>query len=82
MLVRAAERDLARLSTAARERILLGVEALRTDPVRARPGADIKALRGFPGQHRLRVGDHRVFYVVDGKTVWITGVRHRSNAYE
>lgn len=36
-----------------------------------------------PGVRRLRAGDYRIFYTVDGAelTVWVIAVAHRSVAY-
>ncbi len=41
-----------------------------------------KPLRGdFKGFQRLRVGDHRVIFAIEERTMVISGVRHRSDAY-
>lgn len=60
------------------------LKVLQADPVRARPGADIKRLHDTPGVFRLRVGEYRIFYTVypDQKVVVVTDVRHRSHAYD
>jgi mRNA interferase RelE/StbE len=54
------------------------------DPLRRRAGADIKRLQGQPGVFRLRIGDYRLFYVIDpqARIVVVTDVRHRSHAYD
>lgn len=77
-----AERQVQRLSTAAQKRIHASLEALKVDPFQPRPKADIKLLGGGAMGHRLRVGDYRIFYVVDGGDVYVTQVRHRSHAYD
>lgn len=82
LVTRAADRQLARLPQPMRRRVEAGLHQLKEDPRRSRPGADIKMLRGDVGQYRLRVGDYRALYVVEGQTVWVTGVVHRSHAYD
>lgn len=47
-------------------------------------GTNIKKLKGeFEGYYRYRLGDYRLFYLVDdGKVVVVVvDVRHRKNAY-
>lgn len=61
---------------------MAGLQELKQDPLTPRPKADIKMLRGDRGQFRLRVGEYRVFYVVDGDTVYVTDLLHRSHAYD
>ena len=43
---------------------------------------DVKALKGQPGELRLRVGDHRVRFTLaaDG-AIYIHAVRHRKDVY-
>lgn len=77
-----ADKALGRLQPAMRERVLKGLSELAKDPYRARPGADIKPLRPDLGMYRLRVGEYRAFYVVDGETVYVTDLLHRSHAYD
>lgn len=65
-------------------RIQAGLEALAEDPVRARPGVDIRRLKGFgTGAFRLRVGSWRVLYTVEPEErhVLVTVVAHRRRAY-
>jgi mRNA interferase RelE/StbE len=45
-------------------------------------GGDIRALHGdMAGSFRLRVGDYRVLFTLEGDVIRIFGVRHRSEAY-
>lgn len=78
-----AVRQLRDLPDADRERIKGALAQLADDPFRPRPGVDIKRLRG-PGReyHRLRVGDHRAIYVVEGDRVLVAKVVRRSKAYK
>jgi len=46
--------------------------------------AGCKKLKGYKDQWRVRVGDHRVIYIIDdsAKTVMVTRVAHRRDVYE
>ncbi len=79
-----AVRALAGLADDARKRLQVGAVQLTKDPLRRRPGADIKRLQARPGVIRLRIGDYRLFYVVysPARVVVVTDVRHRSHAYD
>jgi mRNA interferase RelE/StbE len=45
-------------------------------------GGDVTALQGdMAGGFRLRHGDYRVLFTLEGNTMRIFGVRHRSEAY-
>ncbi len=33
------------------------------------------------GHYRIRVGNYRVVYKVDGNVVWVTAIKHRKNVY-
>jgi mRNA-degrading endonuclease RelE of RelBE toxin-antitoxin system len=67
--------------TAARIRKCLGL--LSENPYHSRPGADIKQLSGSsnPVFYRLRVGDYRTIYVVDGRKVKVTEIMARGRGY-
>ena len=49
----------------------------------SRTGAgDVNALHGdMAGAFRLRLGDYRVLFTLEDNSMWIFGVRHRSEAY-
>jgi len=67
-----------------KNRILAALRQLEQDPSRSRSKADIKKLKGTKGRQdlfRLRVGDHRVIYAVDGKVVWVTEIFSRGRGY-
>ena len=38
-----------------------------------------KTLRGY---WKLRVGDYRVVYKIEGEEVWVLGIQHRKTVYE
>mgnify|MGYP003860405727 CR=1 FL=1 len=43
---------------------------------------DVKRLRNFAPRYRLRVGDWRVLFDIEGDSVVIHHVSHRSEAYQ
>ena len=43
---------------------------------------DVKRLRNFKPDYRLRVGDWRVLFAIEGNTLVIHHVSHRSRAYD
>jgi len=48
------------------------------------PGVDIARLKGTRGRadlFRMRVGDYRVIYAVDGEVVYVTDLFHRGRGY-
>lgn len=42
---------------------------------------DVKQLTGSTPEFRLRVGDYRVLFEVEGETIIIYRIRHRREAY-
>ena len=74
----AADRDLDRLAPTLFRRLMDHITALGTEP--RQPGA-IK-LSGVAA-YRIRVGDHRVIYMIDdsARVVRVTRVAHRSEVY-
>ncbi len=44
---------------------------------------DVKALKGKPGQHRLRVGDYRVLFALDSSSaeLVVQRIAHRREVY-
>lgn len=79
---RRAAKDLAGAPEHVRARFGNAVDRLREDPLRARPGLDVKALSGA-SMHRLRIGAWRVLFEVDEmkKTVRVTTAAPRERAY-
>jgi len=77
VVVPAAVRQMRRLRRVDAVRILDAIDGhLRYEP--ERPTRTIKRLRGRQdATYRLRVGDFRVFYDVEGQTVSIIGVLHK-----
>lgn len=78
----AAQRDLKRLDPQIRLQLLLASTVLRDAPY---PGASarIKILMGIsPRHYRLRVGDYRLLYRIEGATVLVVRIAHRREAYQ
>ena len=77
----AATRDLKRLDPAIRLQLLRASAILGESP---HPGltARIKLLVGIsPPHYRLRVGDYRIIYRIEGSRVLVLRVAHRREAY-
>ena len=78
-LLPSAQRELATLPKDVRRRIANRIDALRENP--RPPGA--KQLQGEDRLYRLRVGDYRVIYSIEGRRLVILVVRvgHRRDVY-
>ena len=70
-------KDLKGLAAAERERIVAKAEGLRNNLA-----GDVKRLTNFTPEYRLRVGNYRVLFEVEGTSVVIYRVRHRKDAYK
>lgn len=59
--------ELEALARADQRRMAKAIDALADDPMRKRPGVDIKRIGALPGRRslcRIRVGKHRSLYAV------------------
>lgn len=76
---RVADRDVPKIPLETRRRVARLIETrLATSPERF--GLPLKgSLRGY---WKLRVGNYRVVFKVDGADVWILAVLHRKDVYE
>lgn len=76
---RSAEKDLRKLDTTVRRRVLRAIDTLVKKP--RPPGC--RKLVGGEDAFRIRIGDYRVIYTVDDAVfiVAIESVRHRREAY-
>jgi len=82
---RKAQDYLYQLPTSTRNKIKSGLSELEDDPLTPRPKADIRKLTGTKGRghaYRLRVGDYRIVYGVEKKTVFVTLIFHRGKDYQ
>lgn len=78
-----ARKQLRDLMVKTQTRIKDALRELEDDPFRPRPRADIKRLKGPDRDYfRLRIGDHRIIYVVEGHRVLVAKILHRSKAYK
>ena len=79
LLERAAEKDLARLSSEIHDRVIVAIQALATNP---RPSG-CRKLAGSKLDWRIRVGDYRVVYEIadEIRIVRVNRVRHRREVY-
>jgi mRNA interferase RelE/StbE len=70
-------KDLKALPIQESQRIVRKAEALQHDLA-----GDVKKLTGFTPEYRLRLGDYRVLFEVEGTQVVVYRVRHRKDAYK
>jgi mRNA interferase RelE/StbE len=70
-------KDLKALPVLESHRVVRKTEALKDDL-----SGDVKKLTGFTPEYRLRVGDYRVLFEVEGPQVVVYRVRHRKDAYK
>jgi mRNA interferase RelE/StbE len=76
------QRQLKKLHKKIQKRIIKALKELEQAPFTPRSHVDIKSLKGTkPLKHRLRVGDYRIIYLVESKTVKIIEVFKRSRGY-
>jgi mRNA interferase RelE/StbE len=74
-----------RMEPKLRERIKSALRKLAEDPYESRAGVDIVRLAGTKGRkdlYRLRVGDYRAIYAIEGKFVYVTELFHRGKGYD
>jgi mRNA interferase RelE/StbE len=72
----AAVKDIKGIPPRAQCRIVAKIEAL-SDGLKG----DVKRLTDFAHEYRLRVGDYRVLFEIEGKSIIVYRVRHRREAY-
>ena len=72
-----ARSELDKLEVDIARRIILKVKTLSENPF----SMDVKRLHGRE-DFRLRVGDYRVIFSIDGNNIFVLRVGHRKNIYE
>ena len=79
LVERAAEKDLRKISSKVRPRLVLALQSLAKNP---RPAGSLK-LTGSASDWRIRVGDYRIIYEIadEIRIVRINRVRHRGDVY-
>jgi mRNA interferase RelE/StbE len=70
-------KDLKAISSSEAGRIIAKAEALCKGLA-----GDVKKLTNFTPEYRLRVGNYRVLFEVEGKAVVVYRVLHRKDAYQ
>ena len=73
-ITKTAVKDIKKLDTATRDRILKSIYKL--------PIGDVKRLQGYENYYRLRVGNYRIIYSIIGDIIVIAGVLPRGGAYK
>jgi mRNA interferase RelE/StbE len=71
-----ARKDLKELGSENLRRVLEKIEALADNLA-----GDVKRLTDYTPEFRLRVGDYRVLFEIDGSTIIVYRVVHRREAY-
>ena len=76
VLEKPAQKFLKRLSKEEKSRILKALQKL--------PKGDVKAMQGYRGYYRLRVGDYRVIYTIDNGEllIMVIDVGNRGDIYK
>ena len=72
-----AVKDLDKLSREIASRVIQKLESLRS----GLKGGDVKRLTNFSPEYRLRVGDYRALFEVEGGSIVVYRVIHRREAY-
>lgn len=75
-LKRRALKDLRGVSAQDRDRIFSGLAALENDL-----SGDVKRLTNFSPEYRLRVGDFRILFEVEGTKIIVYRILHRRESY-
>lgn len=73
-ITKAAVKDIKKLDVPTRDRILKGIYKL--------PLGDVKHLQGYENYYRLRIGDFRIIYLLNGDKIIISAVLPRGEAYK
>jgi mRNA interferase RelE/StbE len=69
-------KDLKALPESAQRRVISKIEDLRNNLA-----GDVKRLTNFTPEYRLRVGDYRVLFEVEGPRIIVYRIIHRKDAY-
>ncbi|HLF06039.1 MAG TPA: type II toxin-antitoxin system RelE/ParE family toxin [Thermoplasmata archaeon] len=80
-LKRSCERELSRLPDHVKRRFALSIAELEKGPLVGRPHFDVAKLEGEGNTWRLRLGQYRALFEVDGTVITVTTIAHRSKVY-
>ena len=83
-LSKTAEKELNSLEKQIQDRVRAGLRELEGDPFQPRPKADIKKLHKMSKHqfYRLRIGNYRAIYAIEGAEVRVTKLIPRGKGYE
>ena len=70
-------KDLKQLDAHTRRRLVEGIEGLENNLA-----GNVKRLTNFTPEYRLRVGNYRVLFEVEGTRVIVYRIKHRKDAYQ
>jgi mRNA interferase RelE/StbE len=70
-------KDLKQLDGKTRRRLVAAIEDLENDLA-----GNVKRLTNFTPEYRLRVGNYRVLFEVEGTRVIVYRIKHRKDAYQ
>ena|GEM_PF-683342 len=84
LISESARKDFYNLDKSIQNRIKKSFLWLKENPFASRSGADIKRIQGSrePYFYRLRVGNHRIIYMVEEMEVKVTRIMLRKKGYE
>jgi mRNA interferase RelE/StbE len=71
-----AVKDIKAISARLQDRILAKIEIMSNDL-----NGDVKCLTNATPEFRLRVGEYRVLFEIEGNTIVVYRIRHRREAY-
>jgi len=76
------QKQFQKLSSVMKKRVRIGLSELGEDPFTLRAKADVKVLEGTdPLKRRLRVGDYRIIFHVEKRTVNVIEIFSRGRGY-
>jgi mRNA interferase RelE/StbE len=71
-----AVKDIEKISSRMQTKIIKGIETMSDDLT-----GDVKRLTNFSPEYRLRVGDYRVLFEIENKSIIVYRIRHRREVY-
>jgi mRNA-degrading endonuclease RelE of RelBE toxin-antitoxin system len=77
-----AEKEFLRLPVRLQRQLKILVPYLEANPYRSYPFLPVREVGKIPGVWRFPLGSYRVFFKVDGETVWLGKIWLRPSAYD
>jgi len=77
------KKDFRSFEKSEQKRLIQAIAKITNDPYGVNREQDIKKLKDSKSSYRLRVGDLRIIYEIDGKKsiLWLLTVAHRKESY-